>query len=60
MQALREPRRPIVTPQAADDLAYHDRFIAAVKEGLADIEAGRVVDDDELTCELDEEFGPLV
>jgi predicted transcriptional regulator len=59
MHALREPQRPILAPQAAD-VAYRERFVAAVEEGLADLEAGRVVDDDELTRELDEEFGPLV
>ncbi len=28
------------------------------REGLADEEAGRLIDDDELTTQLDEEFGP--
>jgi hypothetical protein len=36
-----------------------ERFLAAVREGLADAEAGRVVDDEELDSFLDEQFGPL-
>jgi predicted transcriptional regulator len=33
--------------------------MAAVREGLADDEAGRLVDDEELDSFLDENFGPL-
>lgn len=36
-----------------------ERFMAAVRAGLADIEAGRVVDDDEVERALDEEFARL-
>jgi hypothetical protein len=36
------------------------RFVAAVERGLADVAAGRVVDDDDVGRELDEELGPLV
>ncbi|MEA2601393.1 MAG: hypothetical protein QOF89_2385 [Acidobacteriota bacterium] len=33
--------------------------MAAVREGLADSEAGRVLEDEEVTRLLDERFGPL-
>ena len=36
-----------------------ERFIAAVQEGLADAEAGRLLESDEVKRLLDEEFGPL-
>ena len=36
----------------------HDRFLAAVREGLADAEAGRVIEDEDLAAELDAEFDP--
>jgi predicted transcriptional regulator len=38
---------------------YRERFMAAVQEGLEDIEAGRLLEDEEVTRILDEEFGPL-
>ena len=61
---LREQKRPVVvtqhgrpaavliTPEEFDRLQEHDRFVAAVREGLADSEAGRLIDDEELTAEL--------
>lgn len=39
--------------------AERERFLSAIREGLADAEAGRVVDDEELDSFLDEKFGPL-
>lgn len=36
-----------------------ERFMAAVREGLADVEAGRLLDDEEVERLLDEEFGSL-
>ena len=71
MRGLREQGRPIVitqhgrpagvliTPEDFDRLTERERFVAAVNEGLADSEAGRLISDDELTAELDQEFGPL-
>ena len=71
MRGLREQGRPIVitqhgrpagvliTPEDFDRLTERERFISAVNEGLADSEAGRLISDDELTAELDREFGPL-
>jgi predicted transcriptional regulator len=42
-----------------DILHYQERIIAAVKEGLADGEAGRVYEDEEVKRLLEEEFGSL-
>jgi prevent-host-death family protein len=68
---LRETRRPMVitqngraaavmlAPEEFDRLTRHARFVEAVQEGLDDVEAGRVVDDDELGRQLDARFGPL-
>lgn len=36
-----------------DRLQEHDRFLAAVEEGLADSEAGRLIDDETLAAELE-------
>jgi predicted transcriptional regulator len=43
----------------ADAAADRERFVAAVEQGLADVRAGRVIDDDELGRWLDAKFGPL-
>ncbi len=39
--------------------AERARLIAAIERGRADLRAGRVTDDEELTKELDEALGPL-
>ncbi len=69
LRRLRESQRPIVitqngrpaavliTPEEFDRLRELDHFLEAVHEGLADAEAGRVVDDDALTKELDIALG---
>ena len=69
LRALKQSGRPVVitqngrpaavliTPSDFDRLDERARFIAAVREGLADAEAGRVVDDADLTRDLDAEFG---
>jgi prevent-host-death family protein len=66
---LRSKKRPIVItqngkpaavllePAEFDRLREQEVFVAAVREGLAGSEAGRVVDDKELGRELDEQFG---
>jgi predicted transcriptional regulator len=36
-----------------------ERFLAAVRDGLADSEAGRVISDEELGRDLDEALGAL-
>ena len=71
LHKLREVQRPLVitqhgkpvavliTPEEFDRLAAYDRFLAAVQEGLADVEAGRMVADETLASELDAAFPPL-
>ena len=68
---LRERQRPLVitqngkpagvliAPEEFDRIQERDQFLAAVREGLADSEAGRLIDDEELDGDLDAEFGPL-
>jgi prevent-host-death family protein len=53
------PAAVLITPEEFDALHYRERFIAAVREGLADAEAGRLLDSEEVRRQLDEEFGPL-
>jgi prevent-host-death family protein len=65
LRQLHETQRPIVvtqngrpaavliTPDEFDRLRELDRFLDAVHEGLADSEAGRVINDASLTAELD-------
>jgi prevent-host-death family protein len=69
VRKLREHRRPVVitqggkpaavllSPEEFDALAARARFLAAVDEGLADADAGRVVSDEELGAALDAQFG---
>lgn len=68
MRALKRNRRPLVitqngrpaavvlAPADFDLLTARDRFLAAVEEGLADVEAGRVVSDTELGAALELEL----
>ena len=49
----------MIPPEDTDETRERERFIAAVQEGLADSEAGRVIDDEELNRLLDEKFSPL-
>ncbi len=71
VRQLRQSQRPVVitqngrpaavliTPEEFDALHYRERFMVAVREGLADVEAGRLLDSEEVRRQLDEEFGPL-
>jgi prevent-host-death family protein len=71
LRSLRDDGRPVVitqhgrpagvllSPEEYDRLREHDRFLEAVREGLADAEAGRTISDEELGASLDELFGPL-
>lgn len=52
-----KPAAVLITPQEFDRLRERDRFLETVHEGLADSEAGRLIDDEELEAELDAEFG---
>ncbi|HEX9734344.1 MAG TPA: type II toxin-antitoxin system Phd/YefM family antitoxin [Thermoanaerobaculia bacterium] len=68
---LREDQRPLVitqngkpagvliTPEEFDRIRERESFVAAVREGLADSAAGRLIDDGDLDAELDAEFGTL-
>jgi prevent-host-death family protein len=71
LQKLRASHRPVVitqngrpaavliTPEDFDRIRERERFMAAVQEGLADAEAGRLLTSEEVDRELDLEFGPL-
>jgi len=52
------PAAVLITPETFE-LHYRERFLASVRQGLADIEAGRVYEDDEVKRLLEEEFGSL-
>ncbi|MCZ2247132.1 MAG: type II toxin-antitoxin system Phd/YefM family antitoxin [Bacteroidia bacterium] len=68
---LKSRRRPLVVtqngkaaavmlaPEEFDRLTTQARFVAAVQEGLSDLDAGRVVSDDDLGRRLDARFGAL-
>lgn len=55
------PRRPGVDAVTAagpfDRLTAQARLVAAIQEGLSDLDAGRVVSDDEVGRRLDARFG---
>lgn len=71
LEQLRDSHRPVVitqngraaavliSPEDFDRLRERDLFMAAVQEGLADVEAGRLLDTQDVDRELDLEFGPL-
>ena len=48
-----KPAAVMITPETFDRVSDHIHFLMQVEEGLADVEAGRVYDDEE----LDAEFG---
>jgi prevent-host-death family protein len=52
------PAAVLITPEEFDRMHERESFLAAVREGLADAEAGRLVEDDEVERILGEEFGP--
>ena len=52
-----KPAAVLITPEEFDRLYERERFVEAVGKGLADAEAGRVVDDEAMSGELDAEFG---
>jgi len=54
-----KPAAVVMTPEEFDRLCEERQFIGAVRQGLADVEAGRTIDDRELERELDAELGPL-
>lgn len=71
IRALRGRGRPLVVtqngkaaavmlaPEDFDRLTTQARFVAAVQEGLGDLDAGRVVSDEDLGRRLDARFGAV-
>lgn len=69
IRALRGRRRPLVvtqngkaaavllSPEDFDRLTTQASFVAAVQDGIRDLDAGRVVSNDELGRRLDARFG---
>lgn len=53
------PAAVLITPEEFDQMREREHFMAAVREGLADSEAGRVLEDEEVERILDEELGTL-
>ena len=51
------PAAVLLSPEEFDRLTYRERFPAAVREGLADAEAGRVVFDRDLDEAVERELG---
>jgi len=52
------PACVVMSPAEFDRMRERQVFLAAVAQGLADVEAGRVISDEELHRQLDSEFGP--
>lgn len=55
--ARRKVAAVLLAPEEFDRLSSGARFVAAVEDGLADLDAGRVVTDDALGRRLDARFG---
>jgi prevent-host-death family protein len=53
------PAAVLITPEEFDRWRESEHFLAAVREGLADLEAGRVLSDAEVETALDAELGRL-
>jgi prevent-host-death family protein len=53
------PAAVLITPEDFDALHERELFEGAVRAGLADVEAGRLLDPDEVRRRLDAELGPL-
>ena len=55
--------RPLSVEKLSKVVFEHKRereaFLVAMAQGLADVKAGRVIDDDEMREQLDAEFGLL-
>jgi antitoxin YefM len=54
-----KPAAVLLSPEDFDQLTYAERFREAVREGLADDEAGRVVSHRDLRKALEAEFGKM-
>ena len=53
------PAGVLITPEDYDHLTERARFMAAIEEGLADVQAGRYISDEALTARLEARYGPL-
>jgi len=53
-----KPAAVVLSPEEYDRLTEREQFVAAVRYGLADSEAGRVVDDGEMERELRRQLRP--
>jgi prevent-host-death family protein len=51
-----KPAAVVMSPREYDLLSYKSRFLEAVTEGLADVEAGRTYDADQVFAELKNEL----
>ena len=49
----------LISPEDFDRLSYEAHVVAAIEQGLADADAGRVVDDEELDAVLATRLGDL-
>jgi prevent-host-death family protein len=54
-----KPAAVVLSPAEFDRIAHQGRFMDAVREGLDDVEQGRVVSDAELGRLLDRRYGAL-
>src|SRR5262245_16182593 len=52
-----KPAAVMVSPKEFDRLLERERFIDAVRQGLSDAEAGRLISDRDLDLQLKAEFG---
>ncbi|MDQ3299407.1 MAG: type II toxin-antitoxin system Phd/YefM family antitoxin, partial [Myxococcota bacterium] len=43
-----KPAAVVMSPHEYDRITYQARFLLSIERGLADVDAGRVIDDDEL------------
>ena len=53
------PAGVLVSPEDYDRLIARERFVASVEQGIADVDAGRTISDEELGADLDRAFGTL-
>lgn len=53
------PACVVMSPMEFDRMREREAFLDAMSEGMADIEAGSVISDEQLGKDLDAEFGPL-
>ena len=54
-----QPAAVLVDAEEFALLREHKRFVVAIEEGLADVNAGRVLSTQDLKKSLESEFGPI-